>query len=62
MPGCATRFELRTAEGKVIAAVAEHHQTHWRMMLSEPVITTGLELVILDRGPAPPAILEVHCA
>lgn len=62
MPGCATRFELRTAEGKVIAAVAEHHQTHWRMMLSEPVITTGFELVILDRGPAPPAILEVHCA
>lgn len=62
MPGCVTRFELRTAEGKVIATVAEHHQTRWRMTLSEPLVTTGFELAILDRGPAPPAIFEVRCA
>jgi len=62
MPGCVTRFELRTAEGKVIAHVGEHHQTHWRMTLAEPVTTTGLELAILDRGSAPPAVFEVRCA
>jgi hypothetical protein len=62
MPGCVTRFELRTAEGKIIAAVSEHHQTHWRMTLPEPVTTTGIELVILGRGPAPPAVFGVSCA
>ncbi len=62
MPGCVTRFELRTAEGTVLASVAEHHQTHWRITLPEPVTTTSLDLVILDHGPAPPAIFEVRCA
>jgi hypothetical protein len=61
MPGCITRFELRTAEGATLAAVAGHHQTHWRITLPEPVTTTALELVILGHGPAPPAVFEVRC-
>jgi hypothetical protein len=61
MPGCITRFELRTAEGVTLAAVAGHHQTHWRITLPEPVTTTALELVILGHGPAPPAVFEVRC-
>jgi FAD dependent oxidoreductase len=62
MPGCVTQFELHTAEGDTIAAVAHNHQTHWRIVLPEPVTTTGLELLILGHGPAPPAIFEVRCS
>jgi hypothetical protein len=42
--------------------VADNHQTHWRIALSLPVTTTGLELHILGHGPAPPAIFEVRCS
>ena len=61
MPGCVTGFSVRTAEGATLAEVAGNHQTHWRMTLPEPVQTAGIEIVILDRGPAPPAIFEVRC-
>lgn len=61
MPGCATSFALRTAEGCTVATVNENHQTRWRAKLHKPVTTTAIELVILDRGPAPPAIFEVRC-
>ncbi len=61
MPGCVTSFALRTLEGSTIATVKENHQTHWRMKLPEPVVTTAIELVILGQGPAPPAIFEVRC-
>lgn len=61
MPGCVTGFALRTAEGRTIASVTENHQTRWRTKLNEPVTTTALELLILDHGPAPPAIFEVRC-
>jgi hypothetical protein len=61
MPGCVTRFALRTAEGSTIASVTENHQTRWRMKFDAPVTTTAIELLILDHGPAPPAIFEVRC-
>jgi FAD dependent oxidoreductase len=62
MPGCVTSFALRTAEGLTIATVTENHQTHWRMKLHEPVTTKAIVLLILDHGPAPPAIFEVRCS
>lgn len=61
MPGCITAFRLCTAEGEILASVAGHHQTYWRLALPEPVTTAGLEIAILDHGPAPPAIFEVRC-
>lgn len=61
MPGCITGFAVRTLEGETLAAVSGHHQTHWRMTLPQPVKTAGIELAILDRGPAPPAVFEVRC-
>lgn len=61
MPGCTTSFALRTAEGCTLAAVNQNHQTRWRAKLHKPVTTTAIDLVILDHGPAPPAIFEVRC-
>lgn len=61
MPGCVTGFELHSAGG-VIAHVAEHHQTHWRMRLAEPLVTDRLELRLIRFGSAPPAIFEVRCS
>jgi hypothetical protein len=61
MPGCVTGFEVKTAEGATLARVEEHHQTHWRLNLSDPVRTTGIELAILSHGSAPPAVYEVRC-
>lgn len=61
MPGCVTAFAVRTLEGETLATVNGNHQTHWRMNLDEAVRTSGIEIAILDCGPAPPAIFEVRC-
>jgi hypothetical protein len=61
MPGCVTAFRVITSEGNVIAQINEHHQTHWRCHLDQPITTTGLSIEILGRGPAPPTIYEVRC-
>lgn len=61
MPGCVRAFELRTAEGKILTTVKENHQTRWHLDLSGTITTFGLELLILKRGPAPPAVYEVRC-
>lgn len=61
MPGCVTSFTLSTIEGEVLASVAEHHQSYWRLRLAQPVTTAGIELAILGHGPAPPAVFEVRC-
>jgi hypothetical protein len=61
MPGCVTAFLIITDEGVTLADVTEHHQTHWRLQLDEPINTTGLRIEILGRGPAPPALFEVRC-
>ena len=61
MPGCVTAFRVTTDEGVTLAEVGEHHQTHWRLRLDEPVNTAGISIEILGHGPAPPAIFEVRC-
>jgi hypothetical protein len=61
MPGCVTAFRLSTEEGRVLAEVAEHHQTIWRLDLKTAIVTQGLTLEILGRGTAPPAIFEIRC-
>lgn len=61
MPGCIRAFELRTTEGKILASVPENHQTRWQLHLPEAIVTSGIELLILERGPAPPAVFEVRC-
>lgn len=61
MPGCTRTFQILTAEGKILADIAENHQAYWRTVLPEPVMTNGLDIVILKHGPAPPAIFEVRC-
>jgi hypothetical protein len=61
MPGCVRKFEVRTVEGVALAFVGEHHQTRWHLSLPNAVITCGIELVIHERGLAPPAIFEVRC-
>lgn len=61
MPGCVTEFELRSADG-VVAHVTEHHHTHWRINLTEPLVTDRLELRLIRFGSAPPAIFEVRCS
>ncbi|GGA64056.1 hypothetical protein GCM10011507_14610 [Edaphobacter acidisoli] len=61
MPGCLTAFDLRTAEGETLAVVSENHHTHWRLMLPQPISTSGIELSLRAWGPAPPAIFEVRC-
>lgn len=61
MPGCVTSFEVRTVEGETLATVSEHHQTHWRLTLPQPVRTKGIQLAILGSGSAPPAVFEVRC-
>jgi hypothetical protein len=61
MPGCVRAFELRTAEERTLATVTENHQTRWQLTLPESIETVGIELRILERGPAPPAVFEVRC-
>lgn len=61
MPGCITSFAIRTLDGEALAAVNNHHQTRWEIKLPNPVKTAGIEIAILDRGPAPAAIFEVRC-
>ncbi|MDR3791836.1 MAG: FAD-dependent oxidoreductase [Terracidiphilus sp.] len=61
MPGCARSFELRTAEGRSLAVVSEHRQTRWTLDLPQAISTSGVELLILESGPAPSAIFEVRC-
>jgi hypothetical protein len=61
MPGCVRAFEVRTVEGCILATVSENHQTRWRHTLSHEVSTVGIELRILERGNAPPAVFEVRC-
>jgi hypothetical protein len=61
MPGCVTAFRVLTDEGQILADVTEHHQTNWHLKLTEPIITNGLSIQILGRGPAPPALFEVRC-
>jgi len=61
MPGCLTAFNLRTAEGETLATVSENHHTHWRLVLPQPIYTSGIELSLRAWGPASPAIFEVRC-
>jgi hypothetical protein len=61
MPGCVRAFAVRTAEGATLATVKENHQTRWALSLPAAVTTSGIELQILERGPAPPAVFEVRC-
>ncbi len=61
MPGCITAFRVSTAEGKILASVEENHQPYWRFTLLEPVTTRGIDLEVLGRGAAPPALFEVRC-
>ena len=62
MPGCPRSFAVRTLQGATLATVEQHHQTRWILQLDKPVTTTGIELILLERGPAPPAIFEVRCS
>lgn len=61
MPGCISAFSLQTAEGQTLAEVTGHHHTRWQLVLPEPVLTSGIEIVLRAWGSAPPAIFEVRC-
>jgi hypothetical protein len=62
MPACITAFRVTTAEGDVLAHIAENHQTLWSLTLPKPVQTKGIQIEILAHGgDAPPAIFNVSC-
>jgi hypothetical protein len=61
MPGCITDFEIRTAEGTVLAHIHYNHQTRFQLALDRAVETTGISIAVLAHGPALPAIYEVRC-
>jgi hypothetical protein len=61
MPACVTEFEVVANGRQVLAQVAHNHQTRWKLQLDVAIAVTGIEIVILARGPALPAVFEVRC-
>ncbi len=61
MPGCITAFEIRTAEGTILAHVEDNHQTRFQLQLESPLDTRGISIAVLSLRPALPAIFEVRC-
>jgi hypothetical protein len=61
MPACITSFDVCASGGKLLAHIAENHQTRWQLTLSDPILTDELEIRIHSYGNAIPAIFEVRC-
>jgi hypothetical protein len=61
MPGCITAFDVRSAEGRLLAHVEDNHQTRFELQLEAPLDTCGISIAVLSHGPALPAIFEVRC-
>ena len=61
MPSCVRHFKVTDGEGTLLADVEEHHQSLWRLQLSEPRVTNAIEVEILDTWGGMPAIYEVRC-
>jgi hypothetical protein len=61
MPGCVTSYRILADDGKVLAEVAENHQTRRILALASPIKTSSISIQILSHGDAPPAIFEVRC-
>lgn len=60
MPACITAFEMY-GDGHLLAHVDENHQTRYVLRLDDAVTVQELSIVILEHGPAVPAIFEVRC-
>lgn len=61
IPSCVRRFQVRSADGAVLADVREHHQSRWRLQLPKPVVTDAILVEIFDTWGGLPAIYEVRC-
>jgi hypothetical protein len=61
MPACVTAFEVRSDDGSLTAKISRNHQTRQVIHLESPLVTTSLTIVILEHGPALPAIFQVSC-
>jgi hypothetical protein len=61
MPGCVRAFEVRDANGNVLAHVNENHQTRYTLNLPSPIQTQAISVFILSHGPALPAIFQINC-
>ena len=61
MPGCVTSFEVRDADGNLLARVDHNHQTRCVLNLASPVETRAITVGILGHGSALPAIFQIGC-
>jgi hypothetical protein len=61
MPGCVTAFEVRSADGIVLARVTENHQTRYTLSLNPPVETNTIKIELLAHGHALPGVFRISC-
>lgn len=61
MPFCVRRYRIHDASGALLFESGENHQTRNSVRLSVPVLTSALQLEILQTWGAPVAVFEVAC-
>ncbi len=62
MPFCVTSYRLMDADGNVLAACTDNHQTRNVIDLEPPVRTDRLHLELIEtHGDTPAALFEIRC-
>ncbi len=62
MPFCVSRFRVRDQAGRIVAELADNHQTRVVIQLPGPIVTDELSIEVEHPNPTVPAALfEVRC-